>query len=175
MTDKIDISPEAVAAMLNGVTPGPWAVEYKCGTTRLMMGDDCQMCDETYYPWVPSNYKDWHFIAWAREAVPALSARLAEAEGRAYTLAVAIMGGEDAPGYADSIDALTLAEQLGRERIDNNAWVDACVKVERDRAEAAEAKLAKAVEALEEIATDEHPIGWVAIAALAELKGTSDE
>jgi hypothetical protein len=39
------------------------------------------------------------------------------------------------------------------------------------RAEAAEAKLAKAVEALGEIATDEHPLGWIAIAALAELKG----
>jgi len=34
-----------------------------------------------------------------------------------------------------------------------------------------EAKLAKAVEALEEIATDEHPLGWIAIAALTELKG----
>jgi len=31
--------------------------------------------------------------------------------------------------------------------------------------------LAKAVEALEEIATDEHPLGWIAIAALAEIKG----
>ena len=39
------------------------------------------------------------------------------------------------------------------------------------RAKAAEAKLAKAVEALEEIATDEHPLGWIAIAALAEIKG----
>jgi len=39
------------------------------------------------------------------------------------------------------------------------------------RALNAEAKLAKAVGALEEIATDEHPLGWTAIAALAELKG----
>jgi hypothetical protein len=40
-----------------------------------------------------------------------------------------------------------------------------------DRIEALEAKLAKAVEALGEIATDEHPLGWIAIAALKELKG----
>lgn len=44
------------------------------------------------------------------------------AEDRAYTLAVAIMGGEDAPGYADSIDAKTLADQLRKERADQDAW-----------------------------------------------------
>jgi NADPH-dependent ferric siderophore reductase len=75
-----NLTPEAVAKMLEGVTPGPWTVEYKYGTTQLMMGDSCQMCDETYYPWTPDNLKDWHFIAWAREAVPALAARLAEVE-----------------------------------------------------------------------------------------------
>lgn len=40
-----------------------------------------------------------------------------------------------------------------------------------DRAEAAEAKLAIAVAALGEIATDEHPLGWIAITAIAEIKG----
>ena len=34
-----------------------------------------------------------------------------------------------------------------------------------------EVKLAKAVEALAELATDEHPKGWIAIAAYNELKG----
>lgn len=37
------------------------------------------------------------------------------------------------------------------------------------------AKLAKAVNALGQIATDEHPLGWTAIAALAEIKGDSHE
>jgi hypothetical protein len=78
-----DLTPEAVAKMLEGVTPGPWIVEYKYGTTRLMMGDSCQMCDETYYPWTPDNLKDWHFIAWAREAVPALAAERDEWKARA--------------------------------------------------------------------------------------------
>jgi hypothetical protein len=55
-------------------------------------------------------------------------ARAERAEARAYTLAVAIMGGEDAPGYADSIDADVLADQLRKERLDYSEWVDAAVK-----------------------------------------------
>jgi hypothetical protein len=55
--------------------------------------------------------------------------RIEELEARSYTLAVAIMGGEDAPGYADSIDADVLADQLRKERLDHSAWVDAAVKV----------------------------------------------
>ena len=37
------------------------------------------------------------------------------------------------------------------------------------------AKLAKALEALGEIATDEHPLGWIAITALAELTGAQKD
>ena len=76
----VDTSTEAVERLMDGVTPGPWRVEYKHGTTRLMMGDSCQMCNETYYPWVPDNERDWHFIATARDLVPAL---LAEREAQA--------------------------------------------------------------------------------------------
>ncbi len=49
------------------------------------------------------------------------------------------------------------------------------VTAELEQAEAKinelEVKLAKAVEALAKIATDEHPKGWIAIAAYNELKG----
>lgn len=69
-----DTSTEAVEKLLDEVTPGHWRVEYKHGTTCLMMGDSCQMCNETYYPWVPANERDWHFIAAARDLVPALLA-----------------------------------------------------------------------------------------------------
>jgi hypothetical protein len=55
-------------------------------------------------------------------------ARTQDAEARAYTLAVAIMGGEDAPGYADSIHADDLAAQLRKERASRDEWTDACVK-----------------------------------------------
>jgi len=50
-------------------------------------------------------------------------------------------------------------------------WEDDDALEAADRIEELEAELAKAVEALEEIATDEHPLGWIAIAALAEIKG----
>jgi hypothetical protein len=50
------------------------------------------------------------------------------------------------------------------------------------RAEKAEAEierlrgdLKRAVEALGEIATDEHPLGWIAITALVELTGGKDD
>ena len=58
----------------------------------------------------------------------ALTNRAEAAEARAYTLAVAIMGGEDAPGYADSIHADHLAAQLRKERASRDEWTDACVK-----------------------------------------------
>lgn len=60
--------------------------------------------------------------------ITALRARLAEVEARAYKLAVAIMGGEDAVGYADSIDADVLADQIRKERMQHSEWTDACVK-----------------------------------------------
>lgn len=68
----IDTSTEAVELLLEDVTPGPWTVEDSDGTICLFMGDSCEMCNETYYPWVPSNHYDWHFIAAARDLVPAL-------------------------------------------------------------------------------------------------------
>lgn len=59
-------------------TPGPWAVEYKHGTTRLVAGGEVTMCDETYYPWAPENDADWHLIAAAPELYEALKAMVYE-------------------------------------------------------------------------------------------------
>ena len=42
---------------------------------------------------------------------------LRSSEDRAYKLAVAIMGGEDAPGYADSVPTQELVDLIRRERI----------------------------------------------------------
>jgi hypothetical protein len=73
--------------------------------------------------------------------------------------------------HCDSADAVkAVADDL--ETLDKacKEWVDVSQQ-NYQRAKVAEAKLAKAVEALGEIATDEHPLGWIAIAALAELKG----
>ena len=67
----------------------------------------------------------------------------------------------DCQAAADRIEALT--KQLEAARLDAKEAEAYSVWLE--------AKLAKAVEALGEIATDEHPLGWIAIAALKELKG----
>lgn len=68
--------------VLNGVTPGPWIVEYKQGDMRLLMGNDCKMCDTTYYPWTPDEPADWEFIATSRELVPAMADRIEELEAK---------------------------------------------------------------------------------------------
>ena len=84
-----DLSPEAVAKMLEGVTPGPWIVEIDKRTwgwvdvtgPSINVGaptraTDLNLADEVI------RKADARFIAWAREAVPALAARLAEVEAR---------------------------------------------------------------------------------------------
>jgi chromosome segregation ATPase len=48
--------------------------------------------------------------------VAALQAELTAAQTRAYELAVAIMGGEDAPGFADSVETAYLAKMIRKER-----------------------------------------------------------
>jgi len=75
------------------------------------------------------------------------------------------------PLYGDAADRI---EQLVAANEALTAQLEAA-RLDAKEAEAysvwLEAKLAKAVEALGEIATDEHPLGWIAIAALKELKG----
>lgn len=66
-------------------------------------------------------------MALAPELVTALRALAEERDrlaARSYTLAVAIMGGEDAPGYADSVDAETLVEQLREDRRRDGSEID---------------------------------------------------
>jgi len=78
MTDTIDISPATVAAMLEGVTPGPWSTDE---------GGEVHASGSTIFAWPnfvdqenPQIWKNMEFAAWAREAVPALVARLAEVD-----------------------------------------------------------------------------------------------
>ena len=68
---------EELQSMLDKATPGPWQVRYERGCTHIYMGDaGSQMCDETYYPWVPENLDDWELIS----AAPDLAARVLELE-----------------------------------------------------------------------------------------------
>ncbi len=78
----VDITPENVARMLDGVTPGPWEAEGPEHSTIIWGYADrddreYRVCFMTSDGPAQANAR---FIAWAREAVPALSARLAEVE-----------------------------------------------------------------------------------------------
>ncbi len=94
MTD-IDLSPEAVAKMLDGVTPGPWVAEAQgvyAWDGRVLVAS--LKAHEWGRDW-PTLERDRDFIAWAREAVPALAARLAEVEAERDELRAAIFEGTD--------------------------------------------------------------------------------
>jgi hypothetical protein len=111
--DILDRAAEAA----EGTTPGPWSVEYKHGQTRLIMGDDCVMCDETYYPWVPENERDWHLFAASRQLVPDMAEeirRLRAAQPRILieTLQVIAQGAGRDAALAQSALALHACDTL---------------------------------------------------------------
>jgi hypothetical protein len=175
MSEPIDISPEGVAAMLDGVTPGPWRIK-DCES----YGDRCKMFyqevwnDETDILVTTEvtrahndgGQKNLRFIAWARDAVPALSARLAEVEKERDK---AQSFGQDMVARAASGGVLDGYRELG-----------ARAAAAESRADAAEAKLAQAVEALKAL-VEAHENGWpdgkdwgagnLARAALAKIGG----
>jgi hypothetical protein len=85
---KIDTSAEAVARMLEGVTPGPWRLilldtdghEFDRGKVRSLRGQYFGHAIEAEGSHVflaphshADNSHDATFIAWARDAVPALA------------------------------------------------------------------------------------------------------
>ena len=78
-----DLTPEAVAKMLEGVTPGPWEADHM----SLFAGEKVVARFGDYAEYAGGRERPLHdyqanrdFIAWAREAVPALAAKLAEVE-----------------------------------------------------------------------------------------------
>jgi hypothetical protein len=101
MTDQPDITPENVARMLDGVTASPWRAEpheeedtakyfwYVFGHGVIFEVEDPG--DDVLATSVGSGNTDRHernarFIAYAREAVPALAARVAELEAETSAL-----------------------------------------------------------------------------------------
>lgn len=105
MTDKINISAEAVAAMLNGVTPGPWAAAGRFVDTHVLQIADLNAGRTGH------EDANTRFIAWAREAVPALAARLAEVEAglkhyKHEVVETALANEADAEARAEAAEAL---------------------------------------------------------------------
>jgi hypothetical protein len=82
-----DITPEAVAKVLEGVTPGPWAYNTHREVGPLHTGDDqaygmiCDAVCEVNFD--ADHLGNARFIAWAREAVPAIAAERDEWKARA--------------------------------------------------------------------------------------------
>lgn len=73
-THPIDTSPEAIAALLDGVTPGPWKYVPNGKKTSIT---DCDYDRLFIASGTTAPYCDANFIAAARELVPALAAEIA--------------------------------------------------------------------------------------------------
>jgi hypothetical protein len=142
-----DITPENVARMLEGVTPGPWKATCSIIHGKQYGGfwvegpdeDDGEgnMCPamipisgsggaRSYTREVVAeqihdhNDANARFIAWAREAVPALAARLAEVEAERDGLLLAAHDNHEADKRAAAAEAenARLAAELGELRRD---------------------------------------------------------
>lgn len=121
-----EITPEAIRAGMDAGTPGPWELRYEQGQTHIYMprkggGMESQMCDETYYPWVPDNEADWERIAGLPDLERAYLDAMAENERMREALA--------SIAHQKRSDELeTVADE---EYADFTDGFDACVNVAR--------------------------------------------
>jgi len=80
-----DMTPEAVAKMLEGVTPGPWRLDGDFGVDSDAMHG--YVANTGFGPDTEDSVAEAsanaRFIAWAREAVPAIAAERDEWKARA--------------------------------------------------------------------------------------------
>lgn len=74
---QIDTSPEAIAALMDGVTPGPWEAVAAGQADDL---NEVVAYKPTFSSIADAEGANARFIAAARDLVPALAARLAEVE-----------------------------------------------------------------------------------------------
>jgi hypothetical protein len=131
-----DITPENVAKMQEGVTPGPWR---DTGGENNMIEADIPVA---YYV----RASDRRFIAYAREAVPALAARLAEVEAAHERTAEVLDGyihlATDVMNRAEAAGADVQALKAELAAADRMVTAEARSSLDRlARAEAAEAEV----------------------------------
>jgi len=133
-----DMTPEGVAEMLEGVTPGPWAYNTHREVGPLHTGDDqaygmiCDAVCEVNFD--ADHLGNARFISWAREAVPALAAKLAEVERDRDGLRAA----KWAEKHTDTMNGMV---QMGMARDEAMARAEAAeTEVARLRAELADAR-----------------------------------
>jgi hypothetical protein len=83
----VDTSPEAIAALLDGVTPGPW--KYVTNGKKSSI-TDCDYDRLFIASGTTAPYCDARFIAAARELVPALAAEIARLTAERDRLVMAL-------------------------------------------------------------------------------------
>lgn len=133
MTDKIDTSPAAIAAVLDGVTPGPW--KWNVGAPRKSIDDirGYSVIEAEEYAgacWIDVRHQDAAFIAAARDLVPALAA---ERDRLAAQLAES-----RAEGWRKGIEAAAAVNNFQAQEILDNAapasavnalrWAEKCIR-----------------------------------------------
>jgi hypothetical protein len=168
-----DISPENVARMLEGVTPGPWhaagppwnQIIYSSSENRVAFTAHSNGLDDD------RDLATARFIAYAREAVPALSARLA-ADAKAHEKEIAIWS----ENYAAIERKLAKVEASNRELAMQSLADLGQAQDAWEAQKAAEAENAKLREALVDLLADDIAhvgpyAGQKVIAARAALKG----
>jgi hypothetical protein len=99
----VDITPESVARMLDGVTEGPWLTRnlenFGHNVVHYIGGDKFNIRRVTK----AHEEQDARFIAWAREAVPAMAARIAELTAERDALAKIIDPDETDPALMAAV------------------------------------------------------------------------
>lgn len=95
MTHPIDTSPEAIAALLDGVTPGPWKAEsghtQQNGQLYWQVHDEHDAIMQNQFCWAQGDHAaNARFIAAARDLVPALAAEIARLTAANISLTMAL-------------------------------------------------------------------------------------
>lgn len=116
MTQPIDTSPEAIAALLADVTPGPWAAEsghtQQNGQLYWQVNNEYDAIMQNQFCWAQGDHAaNARFIAASRDLVPAMAAEIARLtaerdEARALVaILLAILHGEEGMGNVTPAEA----------------------------------------------------------------------
>lgn len=131
---EIDTSTAAIAALMDGVTAGPWEQDGPISAKIVWSGPDVRVCFMTSDG--PAS-KNASFIAAARELVPALTderdaaiARAEQAEARELAL---LSASEESRQFLRQRDALRAENQRLRDAA--NVWAQRCADLESGAAD----------------------------------------
>lgn len=136
----VDISSEAVARALEGVTPGPWLTDGMTGENPRLFGKSHRIKAEGLFMAFVAGWQDnpndakeaeanARFIAWSRAAAPALSAALTKAQSEIAIMSKAL----DAEELAHGLSTTGGMWRFWRDKADEVAKENVKLRAERDR------------------------------------------